>query len=59
MRADEAPFSEAQKDVDGAVREDMTVARVTGDRAYLAALASFMVDGPTKCEFVQNALFAF
>lgn len=35
----------------------MTIARVTGDGAYLAILAPFVVDGSTKCEFMQNTLF--
>ncbi len=57
LRADEAPFSQAHKHVERAVRKDVTVARVTGDGAYLAALASFMVDCSAKGEFMQNTLF--
>jgi hypothetical protein len=57
LRANEAPFPEAQKHVESAVRQDMTVTRITGDGAYLATFAPVVVDGPTKGEFVQNTLF--
>jgi len=35
----------------------VTVTRIAGDRAHLAALAPFMMNATTKCEFVQNTLF--
>jgi hypothetical protein len=54
---DEAPFLEAQKDVEGAVRQDVTLAGDTGYGAYLAVFAAFMVDGSTEREFVQDTLF--
>jgi len=59
LRANEASLSEAQENVEGAVRQDMTIAGETGDCAYLAVIRPFMVDGPTKGEFVQNTLFVF
>jgi hypothetical protein len=59
LRTDEAPLFQAKKHVEGTVAEDMTIARVTGDGAYLAALAPFVVDGSTKGEFMQNTLLVF
>lgn len=56
LRADEAPFLQAQKYVDRAVLQDMTIARETGYRAYLAVIAPFVVDGSTEGEFMQNTL---
>lgn len=57
LRADEAPLSQAQKHRKGTVRKDMPLARVTGDRAYFAARAFFVVDCATQSEFMQNTLF--
>jgi hypothetical protein len=57
LRANEAPLPQAQENVERAVRQDMTLAGETGDRAYLAVIRPFMVDGATKGEFVQNTLF--
>jgi hypothetical protein len=56
-RQNETPFLQAHKHVECAVRQDMPIACETGDCAYLAAVAPFVVDGPTKGEFVQNTLF--
>jgi hypothetical protein len=35
----------------------MTIAGETSYRAYLAAIAPFVMNGSTKGEFVQNTLF--
>ena len=56
LRADEAPFLQAHKYVEGAVRQDMTIACETCYSMYLAVITPFVMDGPTKGEFVQNTL---
>jgi len=57
LRTDKAPSAKASKQVECAVRQDMTFSRVTGDIAYFAVCVSFVMDGPTKSEFMQNTLF--
>lgn len=57
LRANEVPFLQAQKYLEGAVRQDMTIARETCYSFYLAVIAPFVVDGSAKGEFVQNTLF--
>jgi len=57
LRANEAPFLQAQKYVEGAVRQDMTIACETCYSVYLAVITPFVVDGPTTGAFVQNTLF--
>ena len=57
LRADETPFLEAKKYVEGAVRQDMTIACETSYSVYLAVITPFVMDGSTKGEFVQNTLF--
>jgi len=59
LRPNKAPFSQAQKHIKGTIRQDVTFACETGDRAYLAALGPVKVDGSTKGEFMQNTLFVF
>ncbi len=56
-RADETPLSEAVEHGKGAIRQDMSMARVTGDGANFAVLTPIIVDGSTQGEFVQNTLF--
>jgi hypothetical protein len=57
LRADEAPFFEPQENREGTIRQDMSVSCVAGDFADFAILASLVMYGTTKREFMQNTLF--
>ena len=53
---DQPPLPEAIEHVKRAISQNVTVPRVTGDGAYLAVFAAFMVDRATKGKLVQNTL---
>jgi len=53
---DKAPFSKTLEHSKSAVGQNIAFARVADDAAYLAVLVAFMMDGPTKSEFMQNTL---
>ena len=56
---DKTPFPQTQEYRKCAICQDMALAGETGDGANFAVLAALVVDGPSKCEFVQNTLFVF
>ena len=55
-RLDEAPFPEALKNAECAVRQDMACTGIAGDAADLAVVTAVMMDFATQGEFVQHAL---
>ena len=59
LRFDEPPLFQTQEHVEGAILEDVPLAGVAGDVAYLAVCVPFVVDGPTQGKHVQNTLFVF
>lgn len=57
MRADKTPLFQALENIQRAVGQNMPFTRETGDVADFAILTAFIVDRPTKREFMQNTLF--